>query len=129
MEFGKLEEIWQGVGPMVGRHKAIVNKGDKFGNWKIIREVKKVGLNRKFLCENHVTQQRKEIRLCDLKSGLSRGVRFTLVKITWGKDKGKEIPFNSAIKEYGKVSASAAYNRYRNLGWSLKDALIKAPVK
>lgn len=51
--------------------KEIIKKGQKFNNWTIVKEVKGV-YGRRFLCINS-DKIKKEVNLCHLKSGKSKG--------------------------------------------------------
>jgi len=52
-------------------YKRIIKKGDKFGNLEVIGET--LSKPRKILCKNIISGEIKEVRLCHLISGASRG--------------------------------------------------------
>ncbi len=90
-------------------NKRVVNKGDKFNDWIIIKEVPDKN-GRKFLCENSNGVQR-EVRLCHLVTGASKGtfespithgMRHTRIYRSWNAMKDRCLNFNNKYyKHYG----------------------------
>jgi hypothetical protein len=55
-----------------GRKPLLINGGDIFGRWTVIKEVVSLNSNRKFLCEcSCENKTQKEVALCRLRSGSS----------------------------------------------------------
>jgi len=61
---------------MPSGYKKQVNKGDRFGNFEIIKEVDKKHSKRRFLCKNIITGQERNVMLGHLTTGQSRGFDF-----------------------------------------------------
>lgn len=109
---------------MPAGYKRKVKKGDIYGNYKIIKEVKgKHG--RRFLCENIKNGEQKEVRLCHLVTGSIKGMtkdEFSKKISIHGKSKTRiwNIWMGMRARCYRKSEVS--YKYYGGRGIKVCDA-------